>query len=848
MLLKNGDSGIQVKYLQQGLRIMCCNPGSLDSSYGPGTQAAVEKFQEEWGLSVDGTVGNATWNCLINEIKSIQQALKQKGFFSGVISGVATDRTYNGVLSFQRSRNLKDDGMVGPTTRARLFDEAEDGSIASILPLSAGAKGDYVLNLQYGLRILCCSPGNADGIFGDDTSDAVKRYQSKYGFEQTGIANKNVWDHLTGQISGIQERLQAKGYSVPVVNGLASSSLIEVIKEYQKANWLSTDGQVGPSTYALLFSDIPDGAADALPLKLHSRGPRVLQFQYALRICCINPNGTDGVFGPGTQAAVNRYKARKNLAEDGQIDTDTWEKMKLDILPLQRALANRGYHVGLIDGIATEAVYHAVLQFQKDHQLSADGMIGSATKAMLLGGSNGGGTVSAVLQLGSNGSLTRYFQRLLNELGYTSPIDGVFSQKTREAAIAFQTANHLTADGVIGSGTWKKLFELYHINPAGTDAEKLIQVAEHELDWGFTEDNANNITPYGQWYGMNGAAWCAMFVSYCADQAGVDASLVPRYAWCPFGMEKYRRAGRYHKRNSGYIPKKGDIIFFYSDAAGRVTHTGIVVDGDEDTVVTIEGNTAANAVERRTYSRNHYTIDGYGDNGGIPISQPPAVTEHEVSEAVRELIIEITEGLGFQLLPPFQPVENVDLLLYQDPYMKLSFKCTRESSWYANADSPFEMNVDYGAPSLGINLIPNINIALEGVENKEQILGIIPKLTLSAENVPLKIEYSVEGEWQKLSYIAEGTIFKGKVHEDTVAYGITIWIRNVPDNQLSPVTVSVHDYVYSPSNSEEWGATVAVACIAIIIVATLMTGGWAGVSLPSFIAGQYSLILLNAAR
>lgn len=26
MLLKNGDSGVQVKYLQQGLRIMCCNP------------------------------------------------------------------------------------------------------------------------------------------------------------------------------------------------------------------------------------------------------------------------------------------------------------------------------------------------------------------------------------------------------------------------------------------------------------------------------------------------------------------------------------------------------------------------------------------------------------------------------------------------------------------------------------------------------------------------------------------------------------------------------------------------------------------------------------------------------
>ena len=42
MLLKSGSSGIQVKYLQQGLKIMCCNPGDIDAAYGPGTQAAVE--------------------------------------------------------------------------------------------------------------------------------------------------------------------------------------------------------------------------------------------------------------------------------------------------------------------------------------------------------------------------------------------------------------------------------------------------------------------------------------------------------------------------------------------------------------------------------------------------------------------------------------------------------------------------------------------------------------------------------------------------------------------------------------------------------------------------------------
>lgn len=123
--------------------------------------------------------------------------------------------------------------------------------------------------------------------------------------------------------------------------------MVETIKKYQEANWLTADGQVGPATYELLFSDVEDGATDALPLKTGSRGPRVLYFQYALRISCINPNGTDGVYGPGTKSAVDRYKTRKGLTADGMVDTVTWEKMRDEIRPLQTALVNRGYDVGL---------------------------------------------------------------------------------------------------------------------------------------------------------------------------------------------------------------------------------------------------------------------------------------------------------------------------------------------------------------------------------------------------------------------------------------------------------------------------------------------------------------------
>ena len=37
MLLKNGSTGNFVMYLQYGLHIMCCPPGSFDSKFGSGS-------------------------------------------------------------------------------------------------------------------------------------------------------------------------------------------------------------------------------------------------------------------------------------------------------------------------------------------------------------------------------------------------------------------------------------------------------------------------------------------------------------------------------------------------------------------------------------------------------------------------------------------------------------------------------------------------------------------------------------------------------------------------------------------------------------------------------------------
>ena len=833
MLLKSGDTGIQVKYLQQGLRIMCCNPGTIDSNFGPGTQAAVQKFQEDQGISVDGIVGDETWNCLMEEIKPIQQALKDKGFYTGAITGIAKESTYEAVLAFQESRQLTADGMVGAATRERLFDDSTGDEEEDMLPLTIGSRGDYVLNLQYGLRILCCSPGALDGVFGSGTAAAVTKFQTKYGLEETGIVDAETWGQLKDEIQAIQEQLDEKGYSIARADGLATSALVETIKQYQEDNWLTADGQVGPSTSDLLFSDVESGAADALPLKVGSRGPQVLYFQYALRINCFNPNGTDGIFGNGMASAVNRYKTGKGLTADGTVDTETWETMREDIRPIQTALAARGYEVGFIDGIATDAVYEAVLQFQRDQNLTADGMVGTSTKALLLAGTNGEGTVSSTLRTGSNGSLTRYLQRMLNELGYNVTVDGIFGQTTNAAVVDFQETHDLEADGIVGGGTWKKLFEEYQVDVPGTGVEKLVNVAEHELDWGFAEDNANNITPYGQWYELNGSAWCAMFVSFCAYQAGVMDSLVPKYSWCPSGMTWYKNRQKYHKRNSGYIPKIGDVIFFYNNELGRVAHTGIVVDGDEDVVVTIEGNTSIDAVERRTYSRNHSTIDGYGDNGGTPISQPVPPTQEEINEALTSYYGELLDST-LLILPPPDIILNHSFEVAVPPNAKVIVEARADASLFNGiADSPAAVVFDIeGGTTVEaeVNLADIISVGLSAAggdgTDSQDLLNIYADINTTIGTGQAAISAGVmtdeEGEWSYIAYAIQREVEVKPGFSYTISFEYR-YCWKLDDAGGAGFLEMVTDFV------TEHAATPEIAVSAMVVAITLVVALKAGI-------------------
>ena len=120
------------------------------------------------------------------------------------------------------------------------------------------------------------------------------------------------------------------------------------------------------------------------------------------------------------------------------------------------------------------------------------------------------------------------------------------------------------------------------------------QVGYHEGALSGYGSGSSNITEYGRWYGNNGTYWCNVFVSWCAYVAGVPSNVFPKlsgvgnayYSTLPsVGAECFRFS-------SSRSLEAGDLIFSCTCSAsyGCIDHVGLVVDVDENTIYTVEGN------------------------------------------------------------------------------------------------------------------------------------------------------------------------------------------------------------------------------------------------------------------
>jgi len=145
---------------------------------------------------------------------------------------------------------------------------------------------------------------------------------------------------------------------------------------------------------------------------------------------------------------------------------------------------------------------------------------------------------------------------------------------------------------------------------AGTLRQAALEIARGQL--GIKENPAgSNHTKYGSWYGVDYQPWCAIFVTWCFEQAGDSPSFVKgsRYAYCPYVVGD-ARAGRYGLSTTD-DPVPGDVVVYDWNWNGEYDHIGIFENWvDNSSFNAIEGNTSysdnsnGGEVMRRTRSKS----------------------------------------------------------------------------------------------------------------------------------------------------------------------------------------------------------------------------------------------------
>jgi peptidoglycan hydrolase-like protein with peptidoglycan-binding domain len=480
--LSQGARGDAVKLLQQALVDRGVQvSGGVDGVFGPGTAAAVKQFQSSKGLSVSGSVDEATALALglvsspyldlaqgarSDAVKSLQQRLLDLGVqVSGGADGIFGAGTAAAVKAFQAGRGLASTGVVDVVTAAALGNLSPTGGPAPVAPapapapaapqpaaqpaapeapsvnplvgLKVGARGDAVKTLQGQLKSAgFATVGRADGIFGALTANALASFQTS-----AGLAANAVVDDAT-------------------VAALAQASS-------------SSGGQSGGSTGV---------TSPLLGLAVGSRGDAVRTLQTTLIAAGASVRGgADGVFGSATRSALERYQQGAGLAVSGTVDEATASALASGkslsggsagllgltsgslgsgVKALQEALIAAGVTVrGGADGIYGPATSQAVSAFQTSQGLAVTGKVDEATAAALANPKTPAAPQSPATGgfavFGEKGARVSAVQAALVNAGLTirGGVDGDFGPGTSAAVMDFQRARGLKVTGRVDDAT-----------------------------------------------------------------------------------------------------------------------------------------------------------------------------------------------------------------------------------------------------------------------------------------------------------------------------------------------------------------------------------------------------------
>ena len=329
--LKLGDSGSEVKSMQDALVSLGYLTGNADGKFGQKTLEAVVNFQKGKGLTSDGKAGNQTLTALYNTaggggsatpgdggststtagtggslvlgdsgsaVQNLQTALTSLGYSTGGTDGKFGNATLKAVKAFQKANQLTADGKAGALTQAKLYALASGGSTET------GGSND------------------TGGSSGTDTSSALSRTLK---LNNTG-----------SDVDKVQARLVELKY-LSSASGTYDSATMAAVKAFQGRNNLTADGMTGTKTYNALLSSSAvaaetasnsggSSAAAYTTLRTGASGDAVTALQTQLKTLEYQVEVT-GSYDSQTAAAVKSFQSRNNLSADGVAGVQTQTKL-----------------------------------------------------------------------------------------------------------------------------------------------------------------------------------------------------------------------------------------------------------------------------------------------------------------------------------------------------------------------------------------------------------------------------------------------------------------------------------------------------------------------------------------
>ena len=461
-------------------------------------------------------------------VKDLQTKLKKLGYYDAYVDGDYGDTTVAAVKAFQKKYNLTADGIAGKETLKKLDSAYKNAdSDKDDDSLRMGDSGSAVKDLQTKLKKLGYYDGTVDSTFGSGTYAAVRAFQKKYNLTADGVAGSETLKKLDSAyknadsdkdddslrmgdsgsaVKDLQTKLKKLGYYDGTVDSTFGSGTYAAVKAFQKKYNLTADGVAGSETLKKLDSAYKnaDSDKDDDSLRKGATGSAVKNLQTKLKKLGFYNAYVDGSYGDTTVAAVKAFQKKYNLTADGVAGSETLKKLDTAyksagsntstdddslrkgatgsaVKDLQTKLKKLGFYNASIDGDYGDTTVAAVKAFQKKYNLTADGVAGSETLKKLdsayKNADSNTSTDDDSLRKGATGTAVKTLQTNLKKLGfYTAYVDGSFGATTESAVKAFQRKYGLTADGVAGSATLKKIESAVASASSG-------KITTESLDW-----------------------------------------------------------------------------------------------------------------------------------------------------------------------------------------------------------------------------------------------------------------------------------------------------------------------------------------------------------------------------